>query len=99
MRWKEIRPRLLTLLNDKKATRYEDEDLLLWWNNGQERLAVTKPQTRHQLYKRDDGNPRPVPALHYKPVAIFFGDSEPLQRLPTNLALLDDVASHFDFSS
>jgi len=91
-RWKEVAPEVWALLNDKDRSEpeYDDDDLIRWWNNAQMRLATAKPQTRHQVYRQDDGNAVSVPQYHYKPVSVFVkGSSEPLPRLRTELALLE----------
>lgn len=88
--WEKVaKPIITALLDDKDDVDFEEDDLMTWWNNGQYRLATQKPQTRHQQYHLEDGNPFPKPQLHYKPVAIFIRDyPEPLSRLATELALL-----------
>jgi hypothetical protein len=91
--WKDVRPTVLALLSDKdvqgQTREYEDKDVITWWNNGQMQLAVLKPQTRHQIYKSDDGIAPSLPMLHYKPRAVYIpGSTEPLPRLQLEQAVI-----------
>lgn len=94
--WRSVRPQVRALLSDVDETEYSNKDLIGWWNNAQIRLAAQKPQTRHQIYTCDDGNPVKLPDYHYMPVAVFVKSGvEPLKRLSPDLALLDGTQVGF----
>lgn len=85
-KWKEVEPMVLTLLKDEipegsnRTPRYDPDDVVVWWNNAQVRLAVLKPQSRHQIYKYDDGVVIELPRYFYKPIGLYSCEHKEIPR-------------------
>lgn len=98
--WKDVMPSVLALLSDKTpvegggwtTSEYEEDDVRAWWNNAQMRLAVAKPQSRHQIYKESDGKTVVTPDYHYKARSMYVpGKPDPIPRLSMGEVLTNTV--------
>ena len=64
-----------------RSPRYTQEDLRVWWNNGQTRLSTIRPYQKHILY-RDDGFVVSLPENFYRPYFVVLPNSDkPLTRI------------------
>jgi len=83
LKWKDVEPLVLATLSDQvpsgstQPKEYSDEELRIWWNNAQMRLATTKPYVRSRAYSRQDGFVVSLPENHYKPKAVMCGTKMP----------------------
>jgi hypothetical protein len=63
-----------------RSPRYNEDTVMAWWNNAQNRLTTMKPMRIHRIYDQvlevND-----LPENHYKPEALYLAGQEvPLRR-------------------
>ena len=99
LKWKDAEPMVISLLRDiseeearrsERTRRYTPEDLIVWWNNAQVRLATQKPVEKHYLYAPEHGCEVVVPDFFYRPRGVFLrGNPESLPRLSLESYMFD----------